>query len=122
MKLVQLIFKKVGNHWYLDIEHDNPQDLILDPVLERFLSSRDSLNLGIVDNIYLVEQNGFIEPEGLLQFTDEDLLRYFTTKDTFKMNIFISNHHFQISSNLYSLLENKYQLDFHISAYRLAVY
>lgn len=122
MKLVRLIFKKVGNHWYLDIEHDNPQDLILDPVLERFLSSRDSLNLGIVDNIYLVEQNGFIEPEGLLQFTDEDLLRYFTTKDTFKMNIFISNHHFQISSNLYSLLENKYQLDFHISAYRLAVY
>lgn len=122
MKLVRLIFKKVGNHWYLDIEHDNPQDLILDPVLERFLSLRDSLNLGIVDNIYLVEQNGFIEPEGLLQFTDEDLLRYFTTKDTFKMNIFISNHHFQISSNLYSLLENKYQLDFHISAYRLAVY
>jgi len=122
MKLVQLIFKKVGNHWYLDIEHNNPQDLILDPVLERFLSLRDSLNLGIVDNIYLVEQSGFIEPEGLLQFTDEDLLRYFTTKDVFKMNIFISNHHFQISSNLYSLLENKYQLDFHISAYRLAVY
>lgn len=122
MKLVQLIFKKVGNHWYLDIEHDNPQDLILDPVLERFLSLRDFLNLGIIDNIYLVEQNGFIEPEGLLQFTDEDLLRYFTTKDIFKMNIFISNHHFQISSNLYSLLENKYQLDFHISAYRLTVY
>ena len=122
MKLVQLIFKKVGNHCYLDIEYDNPQDLRLDPVLERFLSLRDSLNLGIVDNIYLVEQNGFIEPEGLLQFTDEDLLRYFTTKDIFKMNIFISNHHFQISSNLYSLLENKYQLDFHISAYRLAVY
>jgi hypothetical protein len=122
MKLVQLIFKKVGNHWYLDIEHNNPQDLILDPILERFLSLRDSLNLGIVDNIYLVEQSGFIEPDGLLQFTDEDLLRYFTTKDIFKMNIFISNHHFQISSNLYSLLENKYQLDFHISAYRLAVY
>lgn len=122
MKLVQLIFKKVGNHWYLDIEHNNPQDLILDPILERFLSLRDSLNLGIVDNIYLVEQSGFIEPKGLLQFTDEDLLRYFTTKDIFKMNIFISNYHFQISSNLYSLLENKYQLDFHISAYRLAVY
>ena len=122
MKLVQLIFKKVGNHWYLDIEHNNPQDLILDPILERFLSLRDSLNLGIVDNIYLVEQSGFIEPKGLLQFTDEDLLRYFTTKDIFKMNIFISNYHFQISSNLYSLLENKYQLDFHISAYRLTIY
>jgi hypothetical protein len=122
MKLVQLTFKKIGNHWYLDIEHDNPQDLILDPVLERFLSRLDSLNIGIVDNVYLVEQTGFIEPEGLLQFTDEDLLRYFTTKDIFKMNIFISNYHFQISSNLYSLLENKYQLDFHISAYRLAVY
>ena len=122
MKLVQLIFKKVGNHWYLDIEHNNPQDLILDPVLERFLSRLDSLNIGIVDNVYLVEQTGFIEPEGLLQFTDEDLLRYFTTKDIFKMNIFISNYHFQISSNLYSLLENKYQLDFHISVYRLAVY
>ena len=96
--------------------------MILDPVLEKFLSKLDSLNFGIIDNIYLVEQTGFIESEGLLQFTDEDLLRYFTTKDVFKMNIFISNHRFQISSNLYSLLENKYQLDFHISAYKLSIY
>ena len=38
------------------------------------------------------------------------------------MNVYINNHLFKISSSLYTLLENKYQLDFHISIYRLAVY
>ena len=42
MKLIPLTFKKVGNHWYLDIEHDNPRDLMLDPVLERFISIQDT--------------------------------------------------------------------------------
>lgn len=122
MRLVQLIFKKVGNHWYLDIEHDNPQDLKLDPILERFIGKLDTWKTGIVDKIYLVEETGFITPEGLLQFSDDDLLRYFTTNDTFNMNIFINNHKFKISSSLYALLERKYQLDFHVSVYKFAIY
>ena len=122
MKLIQLIFKKVGNHWYLDIPHDNPCDLMLDIRLERLLNKLDRWDLGVVDNVYLSEQTDFINPEGLIQFADSDLLRYFTTKDNFPMAVFIGNHKFFISSNLYTLLESKYQLDLHVSAYRLVVY
>lgn len=95
---------------------------MLDPVLERFISIQDTWKSGEVNNIYLEEQRCITDPNGLLQFTESDLLKYFTTNDIFKMNVYINNHLFKISSSLYTLLENKYQLDFHISIYRLAVY
>jgi len=122
MKCIQLIFRKIGNHWYLDIEHDNPRDLILNPVLERFINKLDRWDQHVVDNIYLIEETGFISSDGLLQFSDEDMLRYFTTNDHFDMTIYISGHKFKISSTLYSLLENKYQLDFHVSLYKFIIY
>lgn len=75
-----------------------------------------------VRNIYLEEQSSFIIPEGLLQFSDNDLTRYFTTSDKFMMNIYINNHKFRISSNMYTALEHKYHLDLHTVAYRLVVY
>lgn len=122
MSSIQLIFKKIGNHWYLDIDHDNPQDLKLDPVLERYLNIHDTWNRGIVDNIYLVEQCDFLDSKNILQFSDNDLLRYFTNKDPFKMHIFINNHSFKISSNLYTIFENTYHADFHILVYKFEVY
>lgn len=77
---------------------------------------------GKVSSIYLVEQREYIDPDGLIQFSDNDLLRYFTTNDRFMMKIFINNHKFKISSNLYTALENKYKADFHISAYKIVIY
>jgi hypothetical protein len=122
MRLIQLIFKKVGNHWYLDIPHDNPSDLVLDKRLERLINRLDKWDSGVVDKIYLSEQTDYINPDGLIQFKDDDLLRYFTTKDSFLMTLYIGNHKFKISSNLYTLIESKYQLDLHVSAYRFVVY
>ena len=121
MKFIPLTFKKIGNHWYLDIEHDNPQDLMLDPILEKFIGKLDKFGEGIVSRIYLSEQGEIVISKGLLEFRDEDLLRYFTTNDEFDMTIYINNHKFKVSSNLYFLLEAKYQLDFHLSSYRFVV-
>ena len=122
MKLTQLKFKKVGNHWYLDIEHNNPKDLVLDPVLEKLLSRIDKHNEGVVENLYLSEQQDYVNQNGLLQFSEKDLLQYFTTSEPFMMTIFINNHAFKISSELYTLLETKYQFDFHMILYRFVVY
>lgn len=121
MTFVQLKFKKVGNHWYLDIEHEDPSDLVISPVLERFLSIYDFFKSGEVD-VYLIEQNGFIVQDGLVQFSDQDLLRYYTTNDKFMMDLFIQNHKYKISSTLYSILETKYKLDLHTVTYRLSTY
>lgn len=122
MKSIQLKFKKLGNHWYLDLPHDNPSDLRLDSRLEKFIEHLDTWNNEVVDRIYLDEQTGFICPEGLIQFSDKDLLKYFTTSNNnFDMDLFISGHKFTISSRLYTLLENVYHLDFHISVYKISI-
>lgn len=121
MRSIQLTFKKLGNHWYLDIPHDNPNDLKMDRRIEYLLNRMDRWNDGKIDTIYLTEQCGFIIEEGLIQFTDKDLLRYFTTNDEFMMDLYISNHKFKISSKLYALMEQEYQLDLHVSAYRVSV-
>ena len=122
MKLIQLIFKKVGNHWYLDIPHDDPKDLILDRRIERFIEHLDYDQSGVMNRICLIEQGDFIDHDGLIQFSDRDLLRYFTTNDKFNMTVSINHHRFKISSNLYTLLENKFKADFHVSAYKIIIY
>ena len=121
MRSVNLVFKKLGEHWYPDLNHDNPSDLILDPRIERFIEHLDIYNEGMVDSIYLSEQTGFILEEGLIQFDDKDILRYFTTNDDFIMKLFISGHKYTISSKLYNLLENQYQLDLNECIYRIHV-
>lgn len=121
MKSVRLIFKKVGNHWYLDIPHSNPNDLRLDRRIEFVLNKLDKFNEGVVNNIWLYEQSMFIEPEGLIQFDDADLTRYFTTNDDFILNLYIDKYNFTISSNLYGLIELYYQLNLHELVYRVVI-
>lgn len=104
----------------MDIPHDSPNDLILDRKIELILSRIDKWNDGVA-NVYLLEQLGFISGEGLIQFTDKDLLRYFTTNDTFLMDLYIEDHRFKISSRLYTLLEREYHLDLHLSTYKISI-
>lgn len=122
MILKQLKFKKLGNHWYLDIPHDHPEDLVLDDRLERFLDTLDLNKYGTVDRIYLIEEQRTDNIDNLIQFRDEDLLRYFTTTDNFWMVVYIGKHRFQISSKFYYLLEKEYEFNFHQSIYRIIVY
>ena len=45
-----------------------------------------------------IEQPGFIINNGLIQFDEKDIFRYFTTDDDFIMKLYISGHKFTISS------------------------
>ena len=122
MELITLTFKKLGNHWYLDIPHDNPEDLILDRRIELMLNRLDVWKEGIITNISLICQKDFIDNEGLIQFDDNDLLRYFTTDDDFIMALYINGHKWSISSKLYFLIEQKYKLDLHELVYKISVF
>ena len=121
MELTTLTFKKLGNHWYLDIPHDNPEDLVLDRRIELMLNRLDVWKEGIT-NISLICQSGFIDKEGLIQFDDKDLLRYFTTDDDFIMALYINGHKWSISSKLYFLIEQKYKLDLHELVYKISIF
>ena len=122
MELITLTFKKLGNHWYLDIPHDNPEDLILDRRIELMLNRLDVWKEGIITNISLICQSGFIDNEGLIQFDDKDLLRYFTTNDDFTMALYINGHKWSISSRLYFLIEQKYKLALHELVYKISIF
>lgn len=118
MESIKLTFKKVGNHWYPNLNHTNPEDLQIDSRLEELLDKKDQWKDGCVD-IYLYEQKGFIIEDGLIQFDDDDLLRYFTTNDKFDMALYIENRKYTISSKLYFLIEQEYHADFHELVYRI---
>ena len=122
MELTTLTFKKLGNHWYLDIPHDTPEDLILDRRIELMLNRLDVWKEGIITNISLIYQPDFIDNEGLIQFDDKDLLRYFTTNDDFIMALYINGHKWSISSRLYFLIEQKYKLDLHELVYKISIF
>ena len=122
MDIITLTFKKLGNHWYLDIPHDDPSDLILDRRIELILNRLDTWKEGIIKNISLICQHGFIDSEGLIQFDDKDLLRYFTTNDDFTMALYINGHKWSISSRLYFLIEHKYKLDLHELVYKISIF
>ena len=86
------------------------------------LNRLDVWKEGIITNISLICQKDFIDSEGLIQFDDNDLLRYFTTDDDFIMTLYINGHKWSISSKLYFLIEQKYKLDLHELVYKIAIF
>ena len=116
----KITFKKLGNHWYPCLEHESLSDLGIDPVFERLFNIMDKYNDEVI-NVYLYEESSIIINEGLIQFTEEDILRYLTTNDYFIMDLYIEDHKFSISSKLYQLLEQNYNFNFHKFIYRIEV-
>ena len=116
----KITFKKLGNHWYPCLEHESLSDLGIDPVFERLFNRMDKYNDEII-NVYLYEESSIIINEGLIQFTEEDILRYLTTNDDFIMDLYIEDHKFSISSKLYQLLEQNYNFNLHKFIYRIEV-
>ena len=69
--------------------------------------------------IAFIEEFGVISDHDILQFEEPDITRWFTTSDYFNMNVWINDHKFIISSDLYSILEQVYQFKFHENIYRI---
>lgn len=116
--MTTITLKKIGNHWYFDVPHNNPSDLVLDTKIERVCNIVDKFEDGYL-HLFIYPQDAIIIPEGLLQFTDRDLYRWLTTSEDFDMTIYISGHEFTINSRLITLLECLYNFNFHKETYRL---
>lgn len=114
----QIEFKKLGNHWYPSIEHENIEEIQLDQKVERVLTMLASTNEFDTEkvSIWINEQNTIL-CDNTIQFRDEDLNRYFTTNDDFDFIVYIGDKAFPISSTLYSLLEELFNFNFHNTLY-----
>lgn len=114
-----LIFKKLSNHWYIDIPHNDLSEICLDEKIERCLTMLDYDRNEVV-SVELIPSASILT-ESSIQFRDEDLNRYFTTNDDFDFIVYIGNRTFPISSNLYTLLEDLFNFNFHKELYSLYV-
>ncbi len=115
-----IVIKKVGNHWYPDINHDFPDDLILDEKIEKVLSMVDKYNYGIV-TLYFFEQYEILG-KGTLQFNEHDIIKYLTTDEYVDVKFYINDHEYVISSTLLALLEFQYKFDFQDNVYRIDIW
>lgn len=114
----KLTFRKLANHWYLDIPHDTLSDISLCPKAERMLDMLDEFKSNEVE-IILEEVVYYIPEDYILQFEEPDITRWFTTDDFFYITVYINGHDFKITSELYSLLEQKYEFKFHENIYKV---
>lgn len=116
-------FKKFANHWYPEVNHDSLSDIALCPKMERMLSVLDKKKDFPEDivEIAFIEEFGVISDRDILQFEEPDITRWFTTDDYFNMSVWVNNHKFIISSDLYSILEQLYEFKFHENIYRIEI-
>lgn len=112
--------KKLGGHWYPDIEHENPTDLILDEKIEKVLNVFDEDNEGELV-VYLWETHTFVDNATII-FNDDDILRFLTTDDEFNMRFLVHDIEFVISASLFSLIEFDLNPNFHKCFYKIEVH
>ena len=91
--------------------------------MERMLSVLDKKKDFPEDivEIAFIEEFGVISDHDILQFEEPDITRWFTTDDYFDMSVWINDHKFIISSDLYSILEQLYEFKFHENIYRIEI-
>ena len=69
---INIVLKKLGNHWYPSIDHDDFQEIVLDSKIEKVLSFFDKNKTGQL-NITFTKCNSVIN--NVLFFKDEDVTR-----------------------------------------------
>jgi hypothetical protein len=109
--------KKIANHWYPNLEHDDPMDLMLDPKMEKLLTLLDKNNVGEL-HFLLSEVHSWLE-SNTIQFRDEDIWKWLNTNLTFPMKVYIKDHEFEVSTLLLDLLEDQFNTNFHKTLYSI---
>lgn len=117
--IVSIKIKKIGNHLYPCIDHNEASEIQLPEKIEKFLSK--FLRYDECEIVFY-EQYDIIADYGVLQFKEEDIVRYLTTDDNFDMTFYIDGHELTISSDLYTLLEQQYNFEFHSLLYRIEIW
>lgn len=116
---IKILVKKIGNHWYPAINHDDAQEIVLDDKIEKFLSYLDTNKTGVL-SVFFTECDW--NTQNTLFFKDEDINRYFITNDDFDLSCFIRNHEFKVNSKLYCLLEREFDFSFHVLTYNIHIH
>lgn len=113
--------KFVGNHWYPCLNHESGYLPFFNEKIDKYLSIIDSSKYEEL-TIELEELGIIVFGINIVDFNDEDIVRYLTTEDNFDMRFTINGHQFEISSDLYWLLEDTFNLNLHKTMYKIHIY
>lgn len=109
--------KKVGNHWYPCLKHEDPMELMLDPKMDKLLTLLDKDNSEEL-HFLLSEVHTWLEPN-TIQFRDEDIWNWLNTTLNFPVKIYIGDHEFEVSTLLLDLFEEQFNTNFHKTLYSI---
>lgn len=114
---ILITVKKVGNHWYPNLKHDDPIELMLDPKMEKLLTLLDKNSVGEL-HFFLSEVHTWVE-DNTIQFRDEDVWKWLNTNETFPVVMYIGDHEFEVSTLLIDLFEEQFNTNFHKTLYSI---
>ena len=119
--------KKLGSYWYPDIEHAPNQIYTFDEKLNKYLNILDindnneiTFDFEQLDDI--ISYDNMHDIPNIIYFNDDDIARYMMTTDDFDLHYMVNSHIFKISSELYCLLEENFNFNFHKEIYSIHVY
>lgn len=117
----KFFIRKLGNHWYPCIQHELGYIIGFDKKVDRYLSIIDVGNFEEL-TIEFEELGVIFEGINIIYFNEQDIVQYLTTEDYFNLRFVVNNHEFTISSDLYWLLENQFNFNFHKTSYKIHIY
>lgn len=113
--------RKIGNHWYPCIDHKLGDPINLTEKIDRYLNILDLSKSGEI-TVELEELRILFGGINIIYFNEEDIVRYLTTDDNFDIRFVVNEHEFLISSDVYWLLEEQFNFNFHKSSYKIHIY
>lgn len=116
---MNLIIKvvKVGNHWYPNLQHSDPKELILDRKLEILFTRLDCSGLG--ELTFLLSEVHSWMTNDVIQFDENDIVKWITSDKNFDLTVYIGDHDFKVSSVLLDLFETQFNTNFHKNLYSI---
>ena len=94
--------RKIGNHWYPCIDHELGDPINLTEKVDRYLNILDLSKSGEI-TVELEELGILFGGINIIYFNEEDIVRYLT-------------------SDVYWLLENQFNFNFHKTSYKIHIY
>lgn len=119
--------KKLGPYWYPDIEHAANQIYTVDEKLNKYLNVLDrndnkEITFDFEQLNDIISYDNMHDIPNIIYFNDDDIARYMMTTDDFNLHYMVNGHIFEISSDLYCLLEENFNFNFHKEMYSIHAY
>lgn len=113
--------KLVGNHWYPCVKHDVSSTIELNRKIDWCLNLLDDSKAEEL-TVEFEELGIYFEGINIIYFNESDIVRYLTTDDYFNLRFTINNRTYEINSDLYFLLEQEFNFNFHKNSYKIHIY